>query len=272
MSDPSPVRSDALVFFGASGDLAFKQVFPALQALAKRGRLEVPVIAVGRKEGWGKDLVPRVKESLAANGVLDDEAFERLRARLTYVTVDFDVAASFSKIRDALGGAKHPLHYMALPPDLFERTAASLAQAKLAEGARLAVEKPFGKSAKTAEALAQSLHRFFPEDAIFRIDHFLGKEAVENIVYFRAANPIIESALSAERVESIQITMAETFGVEGRAKFYDAVGEIRDVVQSHLLEVLACLTMDLPRIRGEGGLRGARSALLAQVRTLKRRP
>jgi glucose-6-phosphate 1-dehydrogenase len=261
-------RSDALVFFGATGDLAFKQIFPALQALTKRGRLDLPIVTVGRKEMPIEQVRSRARESLEKSGDLDKEAFAKLAGRMSYVAVDYDDAGSFSKIREALGGAKHPLHYVALPPEVYESVASNLGKVGLAEGARLALEKPFGQDTPSARALSRSIHRYFPEESLFRIDHYLGKEAVENIVYFRASNPLIDASLSHEHVASVQITMAESFGVKGRGAFYDAVGAIRDVIQNHLLEVIACLTMDLPTTPGHGAVREARSALLARIQAL----
>ena len=262
-------RSDALVFFGATGDLAFKQIFPALQALVKHGRLAMPVVAVGRNDVSIETLRTRVKESLAASeeGV-DGGAFEKLASQLRYAAVDFDAPESFRSIRTAIPDAKHPLHYVALPPDAFQRVAANLAKVGLASGARLALEKPFGQDLASAKALSEALHPSFEEESLFRIDHFLGKEPVENLVYFRAANPLIERSLNGEQVDSVQITMAETFGVKGRAEFYDSIGAVRDVVQNHMLEAMACLAMELPTETGHGGLREARSRLLARVRTL----
>jgi glucose-6-phosphate 1-dehydrogenase len=268
-TDDRHAQTDALVFFGATGDLAFKQIFPALQQLVRRGRLSMPVVAVGRSPLDHDALVKRMKESLTASGGVDATAFEQLSKQLSYVPVDYDAPSSFDGIRKAVGDAKHPLSYVALPPEVFEKVAANLASAGLAKGGRLVLEKPFGHDAASAKALSKALHAYFPEEAIFRIDHFLGKEPVENIVYFRAANPLFEAALNEAHVASVQITMAETFGVEGRAKFYDSVGAIRDVVQNHLLEVVACLAMELPTERGHDALRSARSKLLASVSTMK---
>jgi glucose-6-phosphate 1-dehydrogenase len=262
-------RSDALVFFGATGDLAFKQIFPALQALVKHGRLAMPIVAVGRKDLPIEKLHARVKESLAASDAgVDPGAFEKLASQLRYAAVDFDAPESFRSIREAIPEAKSPLHYVALPPEVFAKVAANLEKVGLAKGARLALEKPFGHDLASAKALSEALHRSFSEEAIYRIDHFLGKEPVENLVYFRAANPLVERSLNGEQVESVQITMAETFGVKGRAEFYDTAGAIRDVVQNHMLETIACLAMDLPAETGHEGLREARSRLLANVRTL----
>jgi glucose-6-phosphate 1-dehydrogenase len=257
--------SDGFVFFGATGDLASKQIFPALQALVKRGRLDMPVVAVGRKPVTKEALLRRIEESLNVSGGVDAPAFEALSRKLSYVAVDFDDPKTFGAIRDALGGSEHPIHYVALPPDVFAKVAENLAAAGLAKGARLVLEKPFGHDAASAKALTEKLHAFFPEEALFRIDHYLGKEAVENIVYFRAANPLIEAALHRDHLAHVQITMAESFGVKGRAGFYDAVGALRDVVQNHLLEVVACIAMELPDERGHEALRAKRSELLARV-------
>jgi glucose-6-phosphate 1-dehydrogenase len=265
-----PTRSDVLVFFGSTGDLAFKQIFPALQALVQHGRLEMPVVAVGRKDLPLAELRARAKESVAKSGGVDAAAFAKLAEQMRYVKVDYDDASTFARIREAIGPAKHPLHYVALPPDVFESVATNLAKTGLNEGARLSLEKPFGDDQKSAVALSALLHRYFPEEAIFRIDHFLGKESVENLIYFRAANPLIEASLHREHVDRVEITMAESFGVKGRARFYDAVGAVRDVVQNHLLQVVACLAMELPAAKGIAGLRAARGRLLAQVRPLSR--
>jgi glucose-6-phosphate 1-dehydrogenase len=265
-----PTRSDVLVFFGSTGDLAFKQIFPALQALVRHGRLDMPIVAVGRKDLPLDELRARAKESVTKSGGFDAAAFAKLAAQMRYVKVDYDDASTFTRIREAIGPAKHPLHYVALPPDVFESVATSLGKVGLNEGARLSLEKPFGDDQRSAVALSALLHRYFPEEAIFRIDHFLGKESVENLIYFRAANPLIEASLHREHVERVEITMAEAFGVKGRARFYDAVGAVRDVVQNHLLEVVACLAMELPAAKGVEGLRAARGRLLAQVRPLSR--
>ena len=262
-------RSDALVFFGATGDLAYKQIFPALQALTKRGQLDIPVVAVGRKDVPIEELRAKARKSIEENAKLDEDAFAKLSKNLAYAKVDYDDASSFQSIVKALGGAKRPLHYVALPPETFESVAKDLDAAGLAKGARLALEKPFGSDIASAKALSKALHAIFPEEAIFRIDHFLGKEPVENIVYFRAANPFVESSFCATDVDRVEITMAEKFGVEGRAKFYDAVGAIRDVVQNHLIQLVACLAMELPSGSGHEALRDARSKVVAQMRTLR---
>jgi glucose-6-phosphate 1-dehydrogenase len=264
----SAPRSDALVFFGSTGDLAFKQIFPALQALVRHGRLDMPIIAVGRKDLDVEELRQRAKDSIQKSGSFDAAAFDKLAALIRYVKVDYDDPATFSTIREALGPAKHPLHYVALPPEVFEQVAVNLAKAGLNEGARLSLEKPFGNDLASAKALSESLHRFFPEEAIFRIDHYIAKESVENLIYFRAANPLVEASMRCGMIECVEITMAEAFGVKGRARFYDAVGAVRDVVQNHLLEVIACLTMELPTEKGHAGLRAERGKLLARIRAL----
>ncbi len=258
-------RCDALVFFGSTGDLAWKQIFPALEALVRSGRLDMPIVAIGRKELPIDELRTRAKESVVASGATIGPSFDKLAQQLRYVAVDYDKPATFDGIREAIGSAKRPLHYVALPPEVFEPVARNLSAAGLAKDARLVLEKPFGHDSASAKALSKALHAFFPEEAIFRIDHFLGKEPVENIAYFRSANPLIETSWSAAHIESIQITMAESFGVEGRAKFYDGVGAIRDVVQNHMLELVACLTMELPTEKGHAALRKARTRVLAQV-------
>ncbi len=263
----SPV-SDALIFFGATGDLADKQIWPALVALSKGGRLEMPVVAVGRKDIGKAGIVEKLKKSLQENEVFDAASFEQLSQRLSYVAVDYDKPESFAAIKQAVGKAEHPLSYVALPPDLFEKVASNLAHAGLAQGARLVLEKPFGHDAASARALSQALYRFFPEPSLFRIDHYLGKEQLENIVYFRAANPLFELAWSHEQIELVEITMSEQFGVKGRAEFYDAVGAVRDVVQNHLLEVVACLAAELPSDRSHAALRHARTELIAQMKEL----
>lgn len=262
------LNADALVFFGATGDLAEKQIWPALAALTGAGRLDMPVVAVGRKDIGKAGIVEKLKASLDANQVFDAAVFERLTQRLDYVAVDYDEPETFDAIKRAVGQAQRPLSYVALPPDLFEKVSANLAHAGLAKDGRLVLEKPFGHDAESARALSAALHRFYPEPSIFRIDHYLGKEQLENIVYFRAANPLFEAAWSREQIAWVEITMSEQFGVKGRAEFYDAVGAVRDVVQNHLLEVVACLAMELPSARSHAALRHARTELVTQVKEL----
>ena len=237
---------DAFVFFGVTGDLAYKQVFPALQAMARHGHLDLPVIGVARS-GWNLDqLRDRARDSVQKHGGLDDGAFAKLSARLQYVSGDYQDDATYEQLRRALGNAVRPLHYLAIPPSMFESVIRGLAKSGCARNARVVVEKPFGRSLATAQALNRTLLQSFPEDAIFRIDHYLGKEAVENLLYFRFANAFLEPVWRRDYVASVQITMAEQFGVQGRGTFYEEVGAIRDVVQNHMLQVLALLTMEAP--------------------------
>jgi glucose-6-phosphate 1-dehydrogenase len=242
----TPQRSDALVFFGATGDLAYKQIFPALQALVRRGALDVPVVGVARS-GWSLDqLRARARDSLEHHGGLDRGAFDKLSSLLRYVDGDYADPATFERLRRELGRAQHPLHYLAIPPSTFSGVVEGLARAGCAAQARVAVEKPFGRNLASARELNAMLHEHFPERSIFRIDHYLGKEPFLNLLYFRFANRSLESLLDREHVDSVQVTMAETFGVQGRGRFYDETGCIRDVVQNHVLQVLAFLAMDPP--------------------------
>jgi len=261
-------RTDALVFFGASGDLAYKQIFPALQALIQRDRLEMPIIGVAKSD-WSLDqLKARAKDSLEKHGSLNATAYAKLCSSLKYVSGDYGDPATFTKLRAALGDARRPLYYLAIPPSLFATVAEGLAQSGGVQGARVVVEKPFGRSLASARELNGTLHRFFPEEAIFRIDHYLGKEPVQNLIYFRFANPLIEAGWNRQHIESIQITMAENFGVAGRGQFYEEAGAIRDVVQNHMLEVIACLAEECPSGQGHEARRDERGRLLKAVRTL----
>lgn len=262
-------RSDALVFFGATGDLAHKKIFPALQALIRRGHLDVPIIGVAFPD-WSLDqFKARAKDSLEQHGGLDPDAFGKLCSLLRYVSGDYSDPATFARLREALGPAKRPLYYLAIPPSLFATVAEQLAKSGGATDARVVVEKPFGHDLASARELNRVLHRFFPEEAIFRIDHYLGKEPVQNLTYFRFANPLIEAGWSNSHIESVQITMAENFGVAGRGKFYDETGAIRDVIQNHLLEVIACLGMECPGSRNHESRRDERGKLLQAVRSLE---
>ena len=246
MNSAAP-HSDALAFFGATGDLAYKKIFPALHAMARRGHLEFPVIGVA-KSGWNLDqLRARAKESIEKHGGgVDDQAFRRLIARLGYIDSDYQDASTYTALLKAMGGAKHPTHYLAIPPSLFATVIENLGASGCARNGRVILEKPFGHDLPSAQALNVTLHKVFDESAVFRIDHYLGKEPVQNLVLFRFANSFLEPIWNRRYVESVQITMAESFGVQGRGAFYDANGAIRDVVQNHLLQVVAYLAMEPP--------------------------
>jgi len=262
-------QSDALVFFGATGDLAYKQIFPSLQGLIRDEGLNMPIIGVA-KSGWSLDqLRARAKDSLEQHGGLDKDAFKKLTELLRYVDGDYADAATFAQVRKELGAAKQPLHYLAIPPSLFGAVAEGLAKSGAGDNARVVVEKPFGHDLASAQKLDTILHQYFPEERIFRIDHYLGKEPVQNILYTRFANPIFEPIWKRNYVRNIQITMAENFGVQDRGRFYDEAGALRDVVQNHMLQVLANLTMDPPTGEDHEAVRDEKSRLLKAIRPIK---
>jgi glucose-6-phosphate 1-dehydrogenase len=242
----STLGSDAFVFFGATGDLAYKQVFPALYAMVRRGELTVPIIGMARA-GWTLDkLKDRARDSIQQKGDVDPKVFDKLASQLRYVDGDYTDPSTFDKLKKALDRATHPIHYLAIPPSMFGSVVQGLEKSGCAKDARVIVEKPFGRDLASAEALDHTLHAVFPETSIFRIDHYLGKEAVQNLLYFRFANTFLEPIWNRNYVEDVQITMSEKFGVQGRGSFYEEVGAVRDVVQNHLLQVIALLAMDAP--------------------------
>ena len=263
-------RSDALVLFGVTGDLAHKMIFPALYAMVKRDALRVPVIGVAFPKWSLAQLRDRVQDSITRSGGIDDQrAFDQLLSLLSYVSGDYKDQGTFTKIKEALGRARSPAHYLAIPPALFATVITGLGAANLAENARVIVEKPFGRDLASARELNRVARSVFPEDAIFRIDHFLGKEAIMNILYFRFANTFLEPIWNRNYVASVQITLSETFGVENRGAFYETAGCLRDVIENHLFQVVALLAMEPPAYRGFGAVHSEKAKVFQAMRPLK---
>ena len=262
-------HSDSLVFFGITGDLAYKQIFPALYAMTKRGQLDMPVIGMAGRPWTIEQLRSHVHDSLAEHGVVDEATFDKLASRLQYISGDYHDPATYQKLHSALGNSKRPLYYLAIPPSMFGAVVEGLQQAGSAENARVIVEKPFGRDLASAQSLNQILHSVFPESSIFRIDHYLGKEPVQNVLYFRFANSFLEPIWNHNSIKSVQITMAETFDVSGRGKFYEETGAIRDVVQNHLLQLLAVLAMDPPSRTNPDAVRDEKGRILRCVRPIQ---
>ena len=263
------LHSDAFVFFGATGDLAYKKIFPALQSMLRRGHLTVPIIGVAREGSTVYHLRERIRASLGEHGGgVDEAAFAKLVELLRYVDGDYNDRATFDELRRRLNGANCPIHYLAIPPSMFPVVIEHLAGSGCATNARIIVEKPFGRDLSSAKRLNETIHTVLDESAVFRVDHYLGKEAVQNLVVFRFANAIFEPIWNRNYVESVQITMAESFGVQGRGSFYEEAGAVRDVVQNHLMQVVGFLAMEPPATTYNESIRDELVKVFRQIRPL----
>jgi glucose-6-phosphate 1-dehydrogenase len=267
----TPAQSDAFVFFGATGDLARKKIFPALYSMVRHGGLEIPIIVLSRAGRTLESVKEMARASIEATGDFEPACFAKLAALMRYADGDYSETATYANLKKALGSARRPIHYLAIPPSMFDRVVEGLEQSGCAADARVIVEKPFGRDLKSAQALDATLHAVFPENSIFRIDHYLGKEAVQNLLYFRFANTFLEPIWNRNYVKDVQITMAEELGVQGRGKFYEEVGAIRDVVQNHLLQVIALLAMDCPVSNEAAAVQAEKLRLFRAMRPLEPR-
>ena len=261
-------HSDALVIFGATGDLVYKMIFPALYTMQRRGNLHVPVIGVARSEWTIEKFHARARASVEQHDEFDEAVFAKLVKRLQYISGDYGDAATHAALRKELGDVAHPLHYLAIPPSVFPKVIKALGEAGCAEGARVIVEKPFGRNLSSAKKLSETLHTVFDESNIFRIDHYLGKESVQNLLVFRFANTFLEPVWNRDYIQSVQITMAEDFGVKGRGGFYEESGAIRDVIENHLFQVVGFLAMESPQTTNQESIRDELAKLFRMIRPL----